>query len=658
MSPGPSAHLVFLDDRAQARWAHEHLALDAQTRLVGVTAEALQALEDEDLPHDAVSALADTRQLGPASIDFNRDSFALAIEIETYLAQRHPAVRFDGPGFLSGQGYHLQHAVASIATRALLMRDSIRACSPTEVTVLTTEIDPWFAGEGYVRDPWLEVVEDLAREREIRLQVVVCPPEAPGRPPGRWSAVPGRALRYMRRVAVSRARLTRQQVRDLAGMRLLMADHVGNDWEPVLGALWPGREVDCFRITGRFVDGRAWTYYYEASLAHLWRPKTQALAGAMPQADDAEARTLVDLFEAWVRQRAPKLEVLNMQLFPALAPLLRAMAAGSPALARHADAIARQALDLARPQVVCFVGMASLAAKRLAYQCRQRAIPVVCYQHGGVYGTHRSPGVEQIGTPDADYFLTYGTGIRPGVQPTFPIRAKFIPVGSARVEMMRARRAPAAPRSGQPIQVLWVSEASTHNTVGGPYQVEDTERYLRQKLCLEQLSQAEGLRVTFRPFVVHLPWQGTPRWLERQHLPRVRMDAASPLEALVRAHDVVCIDTHSNTTWNEVLAARKPLILYCDPRQSLLRPHFMADLEKACCWCQSAEALLAAVRRLAGDGPAFLAELLQIDSTPFVRNYVLHCDDGQSAARVLAVLRKLAVGGAAVAALEQVSPAA
>ena len=70
-------------------------------------------------------------------------------------------------------------------------------------------------------------------------------------------------------------------------------------------------------------------------------------------------------------------------------------------------------------------------------------------------------------------------------------------------------------------------------------------------------------------------------------------------------------------------------------------PHFWADLERSCHWCRSREELIAAVRRLAEDGEQFLSELLRIDTTGYLRNYVLHRDDGRCAPRVVSFLNNV-----------------
>jgi hypothetical protein len=76
--------------------------------------------------------------------------------------------------------------------------------------------------------------------------------------------------------------------------------------------------------------------------------------------------------------------------------------------------------------------------------------------------------------------------------------------------------------------------------------------------------------------------------------------------------------------WAEVLGRGVPMVLYCDPNQSMFLPEFLADVERACVLCRSPEALVAAVHRLTTDTARFVEELGDIDATAFLEKYVLH----------------------------------
>ena len=650
--PVAAGQLVILENRAQVRWAGQMLPAGAGTRLVALTAEALQALEEYELPHDAICTYADTRRLASVDEQINIDSFVLAQEIETYVAHRYEGARFDGPSFLSSQGYSIQYSASAILTRAFLMREAIRACSPRLVTMFSGEVDPWFSGDGYADNPWLCVIEAFAADqgisREIVSRVVPSPPQRSAPDPVRFL---GRAYRYANRKVHECASALSRNPLALAhreGLRLLMADSTGYDWAPVLERLRSLRSAECFSIQGKSLDTRFWTYYYDSSVSRLWeRRARRALDVAPLRFDEAETELLSGLFDEWMRERPepPRLEVLGMDLFPALAPHLRAMTLLGPGLAHHADAVACEVLKATEPDVVCFFAIPRLSSKRLAFQCRRRGIPVVCYQHGGAYGTQPLLKNEQIETAHADYFLTYGEGVKPLGHSIFRSRAQCVPVGSSRVAAM-APKGPGRPmRTGHRVRVLWIGEISTRNVIGGTFQVEDTRRYLLQRQCLQTLSNSNNLRVTYRPYPHQIGWDGTSRWLTHVNS-RLRLDEWRPLGELLAASDVVITDSSSSTVWNEVLALKRPLILYCAPDQTPLLPRFVAELEQACYWCKSQEAMVRAIARLACEGRAFVAELGQIDATAFIRTYVLHREDGLCCVdRVLSFLGEIGRNG-------------
>ena len=206
------------------------------------------------------------------------------------------------------------------------------------------------------------------------------------------------------------------------------------------------------------------------------------------------------------------------------------------------------------------------------------------------------------------------------------------------------------------LKVLWISEATTGNTTGGTFQVEDTERYTQQRRCLEQLGRATHLRVTFRPYRSQCAVDGTTNWLATSGLP-ILVDVARPLAELIRAADIVISDNSSGTVWNETLALGKPMILYCDPQQTSLMPHFATDLAYACWWCRSGEDLLLAVGRLADEGATFVAEVARRDARAFLRDYVLNGEDALSCVRrVVTFLNMVCRHGQSVEEWEQTWP--
>ncbi len=652
-------NLVFLEDRTQVFWANKFMPHDASRKFIALTAAALEALEEVGLPHQAVSHYADTRQLSTTEADYNRESFSLLTEIESYIAKRVAAAKFDGPGFLTSQGYWIQYSISAIATRSFLMRETIRACRPKVVTLFEGEIDPWFAGDSYTENPWCIFIRQLSKESGLTLEII--PRIQPSQQPWDLSSYLNRfqyfAQNFQRRAKKGISLLIKKifdkkgSSQDPLNLRLLMVHQVlSYDWLPVLESL----KSECFVLNSTSLDARPWTYFYTALIHQFGKKKKHLLEFDKPVFDEGEKQTISKLFDEWLLQRpeAPTINVLGMNLFPALEPHLRKIASLSPTLMRHAIQIADQTLKSTKPDAVCFYAMPFLADKRLAYRAREKGIPVICYQHGGAYGTHNLTMHDHLEWAHADYFLVYGRGVIPRPSPLVPTRAQTVPVGSARIEAMNKKWMASPPKfkkrknlscvcRRKKINILWLAEISFRNTVGGNFQVEDTERYLFQKKCLSLLAHTPDTNVVYRPFPAYFDWQATPNWLRRSHFPSVKLNLIDSMQTLIRKCDVVICDTTSATVWNEVLACKKPLLLYLDPRQTFLREHFATDLEKACYWCKTQDSLVQAVEKLAHEREIFLKELQQIESSHFINKYVLHRADGECVARVSSFLHSL-----------------
>jgi hypothetical protein len=291
--------------------------------------------------------------------------------------------------------------------------------------------------------------------------------------------------------------------------------------------------------------------------------------------------------------------------------------------------------------------MTYLADKRFAFQCHKKGIPVVCYQHGFGYGVQIMPKDEQIETAHADYFLTYGAGIKPRDKPAFPQRARFVPVGSARIEkMIAADRSRNQSRGNRRrLNVLWLAESSTRNTLVNSI-TEDTLRYRLEVEALTRLGSVRDIQVVYRPYGHVMEWDGVTRWLERASLAGVRMDSRRPTNRLIEQCDVAFVLTSSPTVWAEVIGLGKPMVLYCDPLQTPLVPEFEVDLEETCQWCRSGEQLLESIERFKKHGEGYIAELSRKKTTPFIDRYVLH--KGNSAMRSASFLYDVCKNGKSV----------
>ncbi|MBI4662349.1 MAG: hypothetical protein HY735_26305 [Verrucomicrobia bacterium] len=627
-------HLIFFDRRSQVMEWDPASASTGPKTLVAVTASALQALEERGLPHEAISRYANFKGKGAVREQCCRESLALAQELESFMGERYAPARFDGPGFMTASVYHMQHAVMAIATRAFLIRETIRAVRPRDVTILSDQVLPPFSDE-YTQNPWMEFFEGLTVKRGEESGI------------GRMGTKPGTewSPRILDPTPPCHSASTPFGAEKNPTLRLLMAHHLGYDWAPVLEVLAKATSSTCFTLDGKFFGSGGWKFYFDSKVRTAGG-ETIVLNCETFRLDPAEARILESLFDDWLARRTapPTMNVFGMDLFPAIKRYLRAMASIGPALARHADKVSVEVLEVVQPHAVCFFAMPWPAAKRLAYQCHLRRIPVVAFQHGGTPGTHVSPHHQLSDLSHADFFLTYGEGIRPPENPFVRVRATHVPVGSARIEkLIRQAEKPVA--FGR-LTVLWLGDISTENTQAG---IEDTLRYRLQVECLRILSESRDLQVVYRPFpTCSLEAHATPQWIARTGRNSVRVTPHGPLLPLLLGSDIVICDLYSSTVWNEVLALKKPFILYCDPDQGFLRDHFMADLESACLWCKSESELVEAVRRLSTERHQFVSEVARIDPSVFLRKYVWHRGDGNSAARVVSFLHRVCRDGQSV----------
>lgn len=615
------ARVLFVEHRADVGVARE---APPGTAVVALTAAAVDALERSRIAHVPIGTLVDTRALSQYEQTFNDWAVGLAGGLEDFVRPRHA----EAPaGFLRDQAYFLQYAIGAVAWRTMLARRALAALEADSVLVSSGDVHPDFAAEGYAEQPWIAALRQAGHRVDSvpasRGERQASPRRAAGRArPPQLRHLAARASRK-----ADRLRAVRHDCGD--GCRVLAADP-RYDWSEVFASPAGRRAVRLHSLVGHPSDGREWTRTYDSTVYTSRRPIDLGLPPL--RIDPEETAMLRTLVAAWAGSVADAVSLEGLDLLPALLPLLTSHAEAGPALTRHADALALRALEVVRPEAVCFWAMPWLAAARLAGRSRDHGIPVLCYQHGGSYGTHTlAKELHELRLPDE--FFTYGEGIaRLAAPPDSPL-ARFVPVGSTRIEAMRVRATRRPPSAGN--SVLWISEFPSQNIVGAWFAVEDTERYELERRCLTLL--APRAQVTYRAFPGQWEALGVADWLTRSRLP-IRIDDRTPLERLIRRADVVVTDASSSTIWNETLALDVPLILYCDPRQTPLGDAFAADLEVACRWCRTPDELTEVVRRLAEEPQELLAELRERDAQRFLERYVLHRDDGRCVERALDAL--------------------
>jgi hypothetical protein len=581
--------LVFVENGAQAA----ALANDPTTLVVAVTGEAVQALEAGGIAHRPISAFGDLTLTTPVEKAFVRESLALLEDLESYVRERSATVP---AGAITDYAYHLYCSTVTVAARASLMLGAIRALTPDRVATFTASADRWF-GDYYEVPPWEIVVEASAGPLE-RLPAVV----APGTP------APQTLRRGFRRF-VPRLRLRSRHAR----LRLLFVGRPDYDWRPVVRALERERRAECPWIDMHVVEpGRDWTFALGNPIDYPFVP------------DPKSRSEMATLFDDWLSQRGekPAIHVNGLDVFPGVAPSLRAMASIGPELARHARTVATRELERVRPEAVCIFAIPWLSGMQLARVAREYGVPVVAYQHGGTYGTHRTTSHELAEWACADYFLTYGSGITPPRDPEVPPRATFVPVGSAAIATASRRRRRRYSRS---VRVLWVAERPTANALSFDLG-EDTRRFFDERDALRILTESAGISLTYRPTPGVERSGGIVDWLEATDA-RLVVDAETPIADLVAAADLVITDTHSGTVWNEVLGCGCPLVLFAEAGTLRPAPGYAEALATACQWYTDRDAFLDAVHELSSDPIAFVRRLARRDASAFVEAYVLHRGD-------------------------------
>jgi hypothetical protein len=619
-------HLVLLENALQATFAHSE-GLAREATCIAITAEAADAYERLT---GATCICVKDFVVGPGLSAYGRQlalrTAALIDNIEAHIVGCYAPAKLQGPGILSGQKYWLQYAVCAVASRVLLVKQLVDKLEPARLSVLSAPVDHWFRNDGYSENPWNAVIADacVAINCEFdRIQV----PVLSARTSSPWQ-VAGQFLdRARRRVnrgfgegAYATHEWPANLSREAKSLRLLfpislppnrlghfLAATPGFDWAPVCRALSDLGNGELFAAEQEFaVPGASWARSFSNRIRRIygWRSFSEFdLPSAVPT--DEERVIIGASFDAWTEgwtapQREPLLPFLGMDLFPGIAMHLRHVATGSLSIARRADVYAQIAFDLLRPHAVCSFALAGLADERLAFHAQQRGIPVFCYQHNFGYGVQDIPIVEYIDSSVADYFLSYGEGSQPWVQPAVPQRAQYLAVGSTRAEIALAKAKVFGSNIGRdsPVRnVLWVAEYTSKNTIGSQ-QLEDTRRYAIEKRCLGQLAENRGLSITYRPYLGLTDIDGISAWLGRNRFANIVSDVTSTFEGLLLAADIVILFTSSPTTWAEALATGKRMIVFCEPDRQRFSQQFLDDLGKVSLLCLSEDALIRAVSDL------------------------------------------------------------
>lgn len=613
--------IFFLENHSQVIGASKQGLLTQGVTIIAVTADALECLESLHIPHEPMCSSTSTEALMEVENQFNQSSFSVASDIEQGISPHPPK----GLGLLTAHSYHLQHSVSSILTRAYLMRQVIRKYRPQEVFLFEGPVDDWFSADGYSRNPWCIVMQNLSAQENFRLIVLPSPSSLQKRL--RLPYLP--SLDIGARIIVSRfakrlrAASPSTLAKDWNGLRLLFAGGANYDWAPIVHRAQTDIGISCFQLNGLLWNSHPWSFVFDPIIEQTKNRKRIRLNVSLLNevAQKEMASEVLDRWELQNRLRHP-LQILGINLFPALKQHLQRMLELSPMLMSYADRMAKEVLDQCKPHAVCFWHITDLSSKRLAYHAQQAHIPVFCYQHGGAYGTHNTSSQEGADFSFADYFLSYGSGIQYRPQPAFSARAALVPVGSARLQAFHPKP-DFQPVPDNPIRILWLGCYSSSNTWGGSFLIEDTKRYLLQKQAFQLLDKNNSLLVTYRPPKVQVPYDGTARWLSRERLAHVSLDVFTPLMDLMQKSHLIIADTESNTVWNEAIVLKKPLLLFCDPRMTYLVPHYQVDLERVCRWCRTPDAFLKTLQEVSDHPLQFIENMDRSFYPTFASKYIL-----------------------------------
>jgi hypothetical protein len=651
-------HVVFADTRWGVIQAQEFVGHGGGgAELVALSAEALETANALGLSCQPIGRVISggRRIIGRQREAFQSWVHALT-DLETALAAEIQGCRFEGPGILLSRAYPIALAINAVRYRAGLMIEAVKALRASEVTVIETYRDLQFDGDGYDFNPWTLAFKDWGSTRGIRNRAAFF--QSPEVRPSlylrglAWARKQPFLRRWKRAIDEYRSGpLFVRRSADSSNMRILFSDSMDYDWSPIYRRLKSSGArlylLECGADDRRVEDK---TYLRKLQTG---QEGILELSPSVTDSREVDQQKIGEVFNCWAEQTAwrSKLTFSEVDTFRALCPYIRSLAMTGPALLHRTDALVVSALDISTPQAVCFFVIAYPYQKRLAFECNRRGIPVMCYQHGGAYGTHEVPVQDLIDGSFADVFLVYGRNINPPTAPVIPRRAKYVPTGSARIEMIQqaaletqeARRH--SPTQESKLRVLFAGDVSFGNTITAGTEIEDTGRHLLEVRSLSMLAQSDSLKVTYRPFPVGLTAQGTPDWLRRTRLLNIGVDATSKTTTLLKQTDLVLTLSTSGTLWNEVMASGIPLVAYVNPIYTGTRDQFIRDLASACIVCDSDEGLGATIEQIVAEGKCFLDRFADKAAKPFLREYVL--GDGACADSVMRLLAETCKYGSA-----------
>ncbi len=658
------SHLWFVENRAQAEWIRDCPREVASCDVIAQTAEALQALEEFGVNHVAVAEYADTRFIAAQSKQLQSDCFTLINEAEDFILNNYGDARTSDVGYLTTHIYWIYHAVSSLATRAYLWQETIRACRPSTVSIFKSVADDAYALQ--ISQPWYSSLpmDNILRQLKS-LYSLDFDVRSSGWPKSHltYRFLTKSSLGYLLTSPLRIGKLLARKFIDNLSkgnfdighikdnddpLNVFMVGGVNDEWRTVISSLEKRISVYGLSWTNNsFLMNekgfRGWSSIYDDSIISIKGSSSFDFDFGQYKLDENEVNIITDLYDQWT-SRVDSTSLLNfgnLSLTEDVLDIVRPLATYGISLSRYIDSAVSDLLDAGNPDVVCFQGVIHMADKRMISACRKRGVPTVGIQHGGSVGTHENSKIDINDIGWCDYYLTYGDGIRNSDVSIIPKRAKLIPVGSPSIDKRLRPLVKRQPMHTKYVRVLWITDKSYGNTIGHDSRMEETSRYLLHKRCLDMLGKCPDVKLTLRPFKSTEGMLGTTRLINNDPNLDVNIDTFSRLDDLIYKHDIVITDNTASTVWNEAIVFGKPLILFCDPKQTVLMNHFVSDLERACCWCRTENEFIDAVKMLVTEGFQYVNKLSQIDTADYIKKYILHSDNCRPVDRATSFLDRL-----------------
>ena len=658
------SHLWFVENRAQAEWIRDCPQEVASCDVVAQTAEALQALEEFGVNHVAVAEYADTRLIADQSKQLQSDCLTLISEAEDYILRNYDDAEISDTGYLTTHIYWIYHAISSLATRAHLWQETIRACRPSTVSIFKSVSD-----EDYIlqmSQPWYSSLpmDNILRQFEslykLRFDVRSCDLPKPHlgykfltkSSLGYLSVLPLRIRKHLARKFIdyrSKGAFDIDHMKNNSdALNVFIIGGMNDEWRAVISSL--EKRISGYKLAwanNSFLMNEkgfgGWSSIYDDSIISLKGSSSIDLDFGQYSLDESQINIIADLYDQWTSRvnSTSLLKFGDIGLAEDTMDVVRPLATYGISLSRHIVSMVSDLLDASNPDVVFFQGVIHMADKRMIRACRKRDIPTVGIQHGGSVGTHEYSMIDINDIGWCDYYLTYGDGIRNSDVPIIPKRATLIPVGSPSIDKRLRLLDKRQPMHTKYVRVLWITDKSYGNTIGHDSRMEETSRYLLHKRCLDILGKCPDVKLTLRPFKSTEGMLGTIRLINSDPNLDVNIDTFSRLDDLIHKHDIVITDNTASTVWNEAIVFGKPLILFCDPKQTVLMNHFVSDLERSCCWCRTENQFIDAVKTLVTEGFQYVNKLSQIDTADYIKKYILHSDNCRPVDRATSFLNRL-----------------